>query len=307
MTKFAIETIQLTKAYSSKVALDSLSIAIKRNEVTAIVGANGAGKSTLFKILLGVLKPTSGQARILGVSPKELTPLLRGKIGFVNEEHSLFEWLPIKSLKRMQMSFYPQWDDEIFKNVIDHFDVDESQQVSKLSRGERAGINLAMTLAQKPEVLLLDEPTLGLDVIAKKAFLEALVSIQQMTNNTIVYCSHAMDEIERVAENVIIIERGKLQCTSTPEQLLARLTCWLVDFGNASLPVQKIPGLMKVKKAEGLHQIVLLDQSIAVSETLYSLGASSVISMPVNLDMAISAFLGRNHAGSKQTNFSSST
>jgi len=306
MTKFVIQTTQLTKAYSGKVALDALSIAIKANEVTAIVGANGAGKSTLFKILLGVLKPTDGEARILGVTPKELTPLLRGKIGFVNEGHSLFEWLPIRSLKLMQKSFYPQWDDQIFQNVIDHFDIDESLQVSKLSRGERAGINLAMTLAQKPEVLLLDEPTLGLDVIAKKAFLEALVSIQQMTNNTVVYCSHAMDEIERVAENLIIIERGKLQCTSTPEQLLARLSCWLVDFGDASLPVANIPGLMKVKKVEGLHQIVLLDQDLGINETLYTLGASSVLNMPVSLDLAISAFLGKNHAGNKQVDFGAS-
>jgi ABC-2 type transport system ATP-binding protein len=299
MTKYVIETKNLTKAYSEKVALDALSIGIKENEITAIVGANGAGKSTLFKILLGVLKPTEGEASILGVTPKDLTPLLRRKIGFVNEEHSLFEWLPIRSLKKMQMSLYPLWDEQIFQNVINHFDVDESQQVSKLSRGERAGVNLAMTLAQKPEVLLLDEPTLGLDVIAKKAFLEALMSIQQMTNNTIVYCSHAMDEIERVAENVIIIERGKLQCTSTPEQLLARLTCWIVDFGSSALPVERIPGLMKVKNVEGLHQIVLLDQNLDVNETLYSLGASSVISMPVNLDLAISAFLGKNHAGTK--------
>jgi ABC-2 type transport system ATP-binding protein len=306
MANFVIETKRLTKSYAGKLALNALDICIKENEVTAIVGANGAGKSTLFKILLGVLKPTEGEALILGVSPKNLTPMLRGKIGFVNEEHSLFEWLSIKALKKMQMSFYPQWDEQIFQNVIEHFDVDESQQVSNLSRGERAGINLAMTLAQKPEVLLLDEPTLGLDVIAKKAFLEALVSIQQMTNNTIVYCSHAMDEIERVAENIIIIERGKLQCTSTPEQLLARLSCWLVDFGSLPLPVERIPGLMKVKKIEGLHQIVLLDQDLTINETLYSLGASSVISMPVNLDLAISAFLGKNHAGSKRIDSSSS-
>jgi ABC-2 type transport system ATP-binding protein len=307
MTKYVIETKGLSKVYKEKVALDALSVNIKANEVTAIVGANGAGKSTLFKILLGVLKPTEGDARILGVKPEELTPELRGKIGFVNEEHSLFEWLPIRALRRMQMSFYPKWDEQIFQNVIDHFDVDDSQLVSKLSRGERAGVNLAMTLAQKPEVLLLDEPTLGLDVIAKKAFLEALMSIQQVTNNTIIYCSHAMDEIERVAENLIIIERGKLRCTSTPEALMARMSCWLVDFGSRPLPVDKIPGLMKIKNVDGLHQVVLIDQDISVSETFYSLNAESVISVPVNLDLSISAFLGKNHAGAKQYGYSSAS
>nr|WP_315492016.1 ATP-binding cassette domain-containing protein [uncultured Rhodoferax sp.] len=172
---FVIETHNLSKRYGTKLALDSLNLRIPRGRVHAIVGANGAGKSTLFRVLLGFLPPSSGSASILGRDSQRLTPQDRGRIGFVNEEHSLPGWMTVSAVTAMQRAQYPRWKQAAFDEVIGHYHVLQDQKINQLSRGERAGLNLAIALAQVPELLVLDEPTLGLDVVAKRAFLESLM------------------------------------------------------------------------------------------------------------------------------------
>ncbi len=137
-----------------------------------------------------------------------MTPAIRGRVGYVNEEHSLPGWMRAEAVVAMQKSFYPNWNQRIYDKVIAWFDVDPSQKVSGLSRGERAGLNLSMALAQRPEVLILDEPTLGLDVVARQSFLEAMMFTEHSDKTTMIYCSHHMDEIERVADRLIILEKG---------------------------------------------------------------------------------------------------
>ena len=171
-TDYVIETRALSKCYGRKLALDNLDLAIPRGRIHAIVGANGAGKSTLFRILLGFMPPSAGQARILGRDSQSLTPQDRARIGFVNEEHTLPNWMRVSQVVAMQRHQYGRWNPQAFDGVIGHYNVLPEQKIGQLSRGERAGFNLALALAQGPELLVLDEPTLGLDVVAKRAFLE---------------------------------------------------------------------------------------------------------------------------------------
>ena len=172
MSKFIIETNDLWMQFGTKVALKNLNLSIESGGVHSIVGSNGAGKSTLFKLLLGVLAPSHGESYILGNNSQKLKYQDRGFIGYVNEEHTLPDWMQVNNLIDMEKSFYPQWNNSIYKEVIGNFNVDKVQKISQLSRGERAGVNLATALAKRPKVLILDEPTLGLDVVAKQAFLE---------------------------------------------------------------------------------------------------------------------------------------
>ena len=192
---YVIQTRALSKRYGQKLALDHLDLAIPRGRIHAIVGANGAGKSTLFRVLLGFLPQTSGQARILGRDSQQLTPDDRSRIGFVNEEHTLPGWLKVGQVVSMQRKQYPRRQQQAYDQVIGHFHVLPEQKVSQLSRGERAGLNLALALAQRPELLVLDEPTLGLDVVAKRAFLESLMYSNTSDDCTVIYCSHQMEEI----------------------------------------------------------------------------------------------------------------
>ena len=169
MSDYAIDTEDLCLTYRRKPALDHLTLRLPRGGIHAFVGANGAGKSTLFRVLLGFEPAASGNARILGHDCRRLTPDMRERIGFVNEEHTLPTWMRVHELTAMQRRQYPRWNDARYDEVLGHFSVEPGQRIGELSRGERAGLNLAMALAQGPELLILDEPTLGLDVVAKRA------------------------------------------------------------------------------------------------------------------------------------------
>jgi ABC-2 type transport system ATP-binding protein len=291
-----IETVALTKRYGRKLALDHLDLQVPRGRIHAIVGANGAGKSTLFRILLGFLPPTSGEVRILGRDSQRLTPEDRGRIGFVNEEHTLPSWLRVSQVVAMQRHQYPRWNQHAFDEVIGHYHVLPEQKVGQLSRGERAGFNLALALAQTPELLVLDEPTLGLDVVAKRAFLESLMYSNAAEQCTVIYCSHQMEEIERVADNLIILERGRLVNQSAPEDFCARVSHWVADVPFKGPAPATVPGLLQVQRIDGLHHYLVLDQDEGFAEFLRASGARSVQSMPVSLDRAVNGFLAKNHA-----------
>lgn len=295
-TDYVIETRALSKRYGRKLALDHLDLAVPRGRIHAIVGANGAGKSTLFRILLGFMPPTAGEARILGRDSQRLTPDDRSRIGFVNEEHTLPGWMRVAQVSAMQRNLYPRWNQSAFDGVIGHYNVLPEQKISQLSRGERAGFNLALALAQGPELLVLDEPTLGLDVVAKRAFLESLMYSNAADECTVIYCSHQMEEIERVADNLIILERGQLKNMSAPEDFCARVTHWVADVPFKGPDPHSVPGLLEVQRLDGLHHYLVLDQDDGFEQFLRSSGARNVQSMPVSLDRAVNAFLTKNHA-----------
>ncbi|HVK51921.1 MAG TPA: ATP-binding cassette domain-containing protein [Pseudoxanthomonas sp.] len=291
-----IETIGLSKRYGRKLALDQLDLRIPRGRIHAIVGANGAGKSTLFRVLLGFLPPTAGQARILGRDSQQLRPEDRSRIGFVNEEHTLPGWMKVAAVVAMQKHQYPRWNQSAYEEVIGHYHVLPEQKIGQLSRGERAGLNLALALAQGPELLVLDEPTLGLDVVAKRAFLESLMYSNAAESCTVIYCSHQMEEIERIADNLIILERGQLKNMSAPEDFCARVTHWVADIPFKGPEPASVPGLLQLQRLDGLHHYLVLDQDEHFADFLRASGARSIQSMPVSLDRAVNGFLSKNHA-----------
>ena len=291
----AIDVNALCVQYGRKRALDHLTLSLPAGGIHALVGANGAGKSTLFRVLLGFETPLSGSARILGCDSAQLTPALRGRIGFVNEEHTLPNWMRVDELVAMQRSQYPRWNQPRYEDVIRHFNVLPDQKIAGLSRGERAGVNLALAMAQSPELLILDEPTLGLDVVAKRAFLEALMFSSRDDDATIVYCSHQMEEIERVADNLVILERGALRHMSAPFEFCERVHLWVAEFPFRDPDLSSLPGVLQVQRIDSLTHLVVFDQGDDFEARLRLLGARSVHTMPVSLDRAINGFLASSH------------
>lgn len=294
--RYVIETQRLTLRYGRKWALKSLDLRIPQGRIHAIVGANGAGKTSLFRILLGFQSATSGSASILGRNCDDLNEHDRGRIGFVNEEHQLPAWLRIHEVVAMQRRLYPQWNENLYRNIVDHFNVAPEQRVRELSRGERAGVNLAMAMAQSPELLILDEPTLGLDVVAKRAFLEAVLGSVEDSDCTIIYCSHQMEEIERLADNLIVMERGELVHMSPPDEFCERVALWVAEFPFLTGGAESLPGVLQVQRIDGLFHFIVLDQDEGFGARLEEKGARRTWQGPVDLDRAVNAFLTRNHA-----------
>ena len=301
ITDHVIETNNLTLCYGQRYALNRLNLCIPRGRIHAIVGANGAGKSSLFRLLLGFQSPSAGSARILGRDCDALTERDRARIGFVNEEHSLPSWLRVDEVLNMQRRLYSQWDEALYQRIVGHFHVHADQRIKELSRGERAGVNLSMALAQQPELLILDEPTLGLDVVAKRAFLEAVLFAVEQTNCTIIYCSHQMEEIERLADNLIILERGELKHMSPPDEFCQRVSLWVAEFDFVAPDASMLPGVLQVQRIDGLFHLLVLDQDESFGERLSQHGARRQFRGEVSLDRAVNAFLARNHAAPRET------
>lgn len=297
---YAIQIEALSLAYKGKLALDELTLALPRGGIHAIVGANGAGKSSLFRVLLGFETPTAGRSAVLGCDSALLTPEMRGRIGFVNEEHTLPGWLRVSEATIMQRKLYPRWNQARFDEVAGNFNVLPEQYIAQLSRGERAGVSLALALAQSPDLLILDEPTLGLDVVAKRAFLESLMFTALDNDATVVYCSHQMEEIERVADNLVIMERGRLRYMSAPDEFCERVSLWGVEFPFKAPDLRGLPGLLEVQHIDGLTHLTVFDQPEEFGARLKLMGARSVQSMPATLERAVNGFLSRGHASSKR-------
>ncbi len=297
MNDYVIHTENLNLSYRGKQALDKLSLRLARGGVHAIVGANGAGKSTLFRVLLGFASADSGTASVLGCDSRALSPALRARIGFVNEEHTLPTWMRVEELAAMQRRLYPGWNQERYLQVLSNFNVADRQKIAELSRGERAGVSLALALAQGPELLILDEPTLGLDVVAKRAFLDALLQTSLDDGATVVYCSHQMEEIERVADNLVIMERGVLRHMSPPGDFCERVALWITDFPFRQPDAVHLPGVLEMRVIDGLTHLVVFDGGEDFGARLRLMGARSAQCMPVSLDRAVNGFLARGHAG----------
>lgn len=291
-----LATYDLVHCYGSKRALDGLTIELPPGHIHAIVGANGSGKSTLFRILLGFQTPTCGEAYLLGQSSSTLTPEQRGNIGYVNDAHTLPLWMRLDALVAMQSRLYPLWNEAVFRDVLGYFAVSLQSKVRELSRGERAGFNLALALAQRPKLLILDEPTLGLDVVAKRAFMEALIHTAHADDCTIIYCSHQMEEIERLADTLVMLERGRLVNMSAPDDFTARVQLWIADMPFKGPDPSSIPGLLQIQRLDGLFHYTVLDQGDRFASWLREKGALNFRPQAVNLDQAVSAFLAAGHA-----------
>ena len=174
-----IETHNLTKYYGPKCVVDSLDLRVPQGSVYGLLGRNGAGKSTIIKMLLGMVHPSYGRAELFGEDVGQLRPETRARIAYLAEGHPLYRWMTIGDAVRFTRSFYPQWNDKLLEQILDHFELSPRAKIRRLSNGQRAQVSLALAVAPEPELLILDDPTLGLDTVVRRDFLESLIQIIQ--------------------------------------------------------------------------------------------------------------------------------
>jgi len=200
----------LSRRFKSKRALDNVSLSVERGQVFGLVGANGAGKTTLIKHLLGLLKAESGSVRVFGLDPVADPVSVLGRIGFLSEDRDLPGWMRVDELIRYSRAFYPGWDANYAEQLRRQFQLDPAARVKHLSRGELAKAGLLVALAHRPELLLLDEPSSGLDPVVRREMLEAIVRTVADEGRTVFFSSHLLDEIERVSDRVAMMANGQI-------------------------------------------------------------------------------------------------
>ncbi len=207
----AISLQGVSKRYGSLVALDNVSFDVPPGSVCALLGANGAGKSTALKILLGLINPDSGTARVGGLDSRENALDIRRTVGYVPERPALYDWMTVEEIGWFAAGLYPTGYQAQYQRLTDRYGLSGRQKIKDLSKGNRSKVALSLALAHQPSVLILDEPTSGLDPLVRREFLESMVDVAA-EGRTVIISSHQVQEVERVADRVAILLHGQLIC-----------------------------------------------------------------------------------------------
>ena len=207
----AILTQRLTKYYGRRAVVNALDLHVPEGCVYGFLGRNGAGKSTTIKMLTGMVHPDSGRAFLLGEDVEGLTPAVRARVAYLAEGHPLYRWMTVREMSQFARAFYPSWNDTLLEQILDHFRLPRGGKIRRLSNGQRAQLSLALAVAPDPELLILDDPTLGLDTVVRREFLESLIQVIQRRGRTILFSSHILGDVERVADRIGILVDGVLR------------------------------------------------------------------------------------------------
>jgi ABC-2 type transport system ATP-binding protein len=196
-----------------------LSLVIPSGGVFGLIGGNGAGKTTLLRHILGLLRAQSGSVRVFGLDPVENPVGVLGQIGYLSEDRDLPNWMRVRELMRYTQAFYPAWDERYAEELREAFDLDPKTKVKNLSRGQRARCGLLVALAHRPSLLVLDEPSSGLDPVVRRDILGAIIRTIGDEGRTVLFSSHLLDEVERVADRVAIIHQGRILLTASMDDI----------------------------------------------------------------------------------------
>lgn len=239
-----IEVQGLSRRFKRTIALDGVSLTVPQGKVYGLVGENGAGKTTFIKHLLGLLKAQEGTVRVFGKDPVQMPEYVLGQIGYLSEDRDLPGWMRVSDLMRYNEAFYPKWDRSYAEKLRKTFDLDPRAKLRTLSRGQLAKAGLLAALAHRPELLLLDEPSSGLDPVVRRDILSAIIRTVADEGRTVVFSSHLLDEVERVADHVAMIHSGKVVLDETLDAVKGAHHRILVRCQNGAAIPSDFPGLL---------------------------------------------------------------
>src|SRR5436190_3754116 len=220
MTRVPVVSVAgLTRRFGGRTALDSVSVAMPGGAVYGLVGANGAGKTTLIKHILGLLRAQSGSVRVFGLDPVADPVGALSRIGYLSEENDLPGWMRVDELIRYSRAFRPSWDDNYADELRESFALDPAAKIKNLSKGQKARVGILIALAYRPDLLVLDEPSSGLDPIVRRDILGAIIRTIAHEGRTVLFSSHLLEEVEQVADHVTMINRGKIVLSAPLEDI----------------------------------------------------------------------------------------
>jgi ABC-2 type transport system ATP-binding protein len=228
-----VDIQRVTRRFGDKTALDDVSLVVPRGGVFGLIGGNGAGKTTLIKHILGLLRPQTGAVHVFGLDPVKNPVGTLGRIGYLSEDRDLPNWMRVGELIRYTQPFFPNWDEAYAEELRQAFDLDAKAKVKTLSRGQRARAALLVALAHRPELLVLDEPSSGLDPVVRRDILGAIIRTIADEGRTVFFSSHLLDEVERVADRVAIIHHGRIILTASMDEVKETHRRVTLRFGQA--------------------------------------------------------------------------
>jgi ABC-2 type transport system ATP-binding protein len=287
-----IEIDHLTKYYGTREIVRDLSLKVPSGSIYGFLGRNGMGKTTTIRILLGLEDPTRGKTRVFGKDSRDLPPEIRARIGYLPEGHHVYGWMTVKECGQFQASYFSKWNQDIFEAVITHFRLTSKMKAGHLSRGQRAGLCLALTLAPEPELLVLDDPALGLDPVARRSLLQSMLYVTRQPNRTILFSSHLLSDVERVADRIVVLDGGVLRADCTVELFRERLRHYVLKFRGAPPPTPEIPGLLESFRTDRELAITIANPSAGTVARLHELQPESLEPVEMTLEDAFISYVG---------------
>jgi ABC-type multidrug transport system, ATPase component len=221
MNDSCIEVRNVTKRYS-RFALEEITLNVKQGYITGLVGANGAGKSSLIKLLMGMSLPLAGEVRLFGEPLAKKEAELKERIGYVADDSHFYEHLSIHAMKSIYAPFYRKWDDRLFRRYLDRFGLSPKALIRSLSKGMKMKLALAFALSHQAELLIMDEPTAGLDPVFRRELLDILAELMLDERHTILFSTHITTDLDRVADYIAFLHQGRLVFHQSKEEIFDR-------------------------------------------------------------------------------------
>ncbi len=292
MSETVINVSELTRRFGAKTALVSVSLSVARGAVYGLVGANGAGKTTLIKHILGLLRAESGSVRVFGLDPVADPVGVLSRIGYLSEEHDVPGWMRVDELIRYSRAFYPAWDDGYAEELRQAFALDLTAKVKDLSKGQKARVGLLIALAYRPELLVLDEPSSGLDPIVRRDILGAIIRTIADEGRTVLFSSHLLEEVEQVADHVTMINQGRIALSAPLDAVRQSHRCVTMRFAESRPHPPAIAGVLRWDGGGQEWTALCRDGSGELHEAVASWGARIVAERVPSLDEIFVAHVG---------------
>lgn len=283
---FAIDTTDLHKTYDAVEALRGVNLRVPTGSIFGFLGRNGAGKTTTIKVLLGMVRPTSGGARVFGLDATDeaASVTIRRRAAFVSEDKDLVDYMTVDELVAFTASFFPRWRTDFEQQYRRSFDLRGDQRVTSLSRGGRSKLALMVALCRGAELLVLDEPTSGLDPAATEEVLQALVRHVASEPLTIFFSSHQLAEVDQIADHVGIVDRGRMVVSGALDDLRAAFRRIVLVFdGDAPQPAWRSPGVVNVRRQGRVLTVLSSAGADSIVDEARALHPVSVDVVPVTL------------------------
>lgn len=287
-----VEIAGLTRRFGATCALDNVSLSLPRGLVFGLVGANGAGKTTLIRHVLGLLKAQSGSVRIFNRDPVKYPVEVLSRIGYLSEEGDLPGWMRIDELMRYMRAFYPTWDENYAQTLRRQFDLDPAAKVKTLSKGQKARAGLLVALAYRPELLVLDEPSSGLDPIVRRDILGAIVRTIADEGRTVLFSSHLLDEVEQISDRVAMLKAGRILFTGELDDIKQTHHRLTVRFDTERTTPPAIESVLRWERRGREWTVAAYGPVEAVTLAISAMGGEVIEHKTLSLDEIFIARVG---------------
>jgi ABC-2 type transport system ATP-binding protein len=283
----------LSRRFGAKRVLEGVSLYVPKGGVFGLVGENGAGKTTLIKHILGLLRAEAGKVRVFGMDPVTEPVSVLNRMGYLSEQPDLPGWMRVDEFMRYMQAFYPKWDVTYAEQLRVQFELNPTQRINTLSKGQAAKVGLLAAQAHRPDLLLLDEPSSGLDPLVRRDILEAVIRTVADEGRTVFFSSHLLEEIERVSDSMAMVHHGKIVLCGSLDEIKGQHREFTLRFEAAPAKTPLIAGALKVTGQGKEWTVVCNGARAELPGIATKLGAQIVGERALSLNEIFVAHAGR--------------